>query len=278
MDGLCLERDRAAEARRTIQAMLDNTQEGHFVLRGDGSLVIWTQALLRLVGPAAHPPSPGDPLEALFPRDAEAVRACVAEALRGGAPAELEIRSDHAGARDHRWLSLTLQALGPDWIQGRVEEDARRSPPATPQGGLPGEPPGPLDRLGAEREIQAHLADDLTGLTLFLLALEGAQAGFQGAARRLGAHVGGSERMADLGGGEFLLILPALEDPRQALARAEALAAALATPDEAGPALAPRIGIAVQTPEEEPSRSALMQRAGQALARARQGEPGTCCL
>jgi PAS domain-containing protein len=261
LETLRRERDDREEARRSTQAMLDNAGAGLFVLRGNGTLAAWSQGLVERVEPGGSPPALGMALEALFPQERESVKACVEACLRGPGPAARWMRASAPGSTVPRWMRLSLRPIGPDWIQGHLQE-------ASLEPGIPG-PAGPsletgtgrLDRQGAERLILDHLANDLDGMALLAMILEDCAAA-------LLPHLEGAERMADLGKGEYLLILPG--EAGSARARAEALVGTLRPESR----LRARVAVIVQDPLEEPSRASLLRRASQALARAGQGEPG----
>jgi GGDEF domain-containing protein len=259
----------AGEARK-LQAILENTGKGIFVLRGDGTLASWTPAFLRLMGGEA--PVPGSPLNALFgPCRAQVARALALCLGEGGPVSEL---LELPEAAPHRWLKLSLDPIGPDWIQGLLEPvDAQHEAADIAQEDL--DPPsGVLNRLGAERAIGEALANQ-AGLGLMMVGLDGAEAPpevLREAARRMTAALWPTDRVARLNGSEFLLILGGLRDESQALAIAHRVVQALAPPfpgDEAR--RTPCVGITLLDPGEEPFRHVLLKRAGLALAEARQG-------
>ena len=271
--------------KRKVQGVLDHAAAGIFVLRGDGTLETWTPSFLRMLGLEQAQPRPGTPLSALFDDCAAQVGLCLEQCLAEGGPSMEVLRiRDRRGAPSHRWFQLHLNPVGPDWIQGLLEDLSPRlgAGEALAERAALDPATGILNRLGAERVIADQLANGADGLGLMLVALE-VENGTAGpeldpvllreAARRMADCLRPSDHLARLNDRDFLLILAGLRDQAKARKLSQRVLAAFSLPINSPGAgqvqLIAYAGIAVLGLDEEPTRQALLKRAALALDQAR---------
>lgn len=95
------------------------TGAGVFLVRQDGALETWSRLVPGLLG--TREPKPGTRFPALFGPAAARVEAGLAECAARG-QAALVLSLPRPGAETGRWLHLALVRVGPDWIQGAVQD------------------------------------------------------------------------------------------------------------------------------------------------------------
>jgi len=94
---------------------------GVFLVAGDGALEVWTPACPGILGWEGEPRAGAD-FAALFGAGAAEVEDCLGRCRSGGARAVATLRLPDAGKGGHRWVRLSLDRIGPDWIQGLARE------------------------------------------------------------------------------------------------------------------------------------------------------------
>jgi len=273
-------RARLEQDKHELRAVLDNMAAGVFVVRGDGALDTWNQRFQELLGQGAV--VAGSPLADCFGSHAARVATCLAQCAGEGVPASEVLALPGPGDEAPRLLRLSLDPIGPQWIQGTLEE-VRAHPLVGPDTGTLDPLTGVLNRLGAERAMGEILANDVRGLGLVMVALgpgEPPPEVLGVAASRMAASIWSTDRVARLRGAEFLLVLGGLGDPAEARRIGERVLAALAEPFPEACGAESRweawAGATVLGPGEEPYRQDLMKRAGLALELARAEGPATC--
>jgi len=269
-------RGRLEQDKLELRAILDNMAAGVFVLRGGGVLDTWNQRFEELLGQGPIPH--GSRLPDLFGAHAARVASCLSLCEGEAAPASELLSLGGPGDQAHRLLRLSLDPIGPQWIQGTLEE-ARASQPGVAEAGALDPLTGALNRLGAERAMGEALANDVRGMGLVMIALgagEPAPEVLRAAAARMAGVLGPTDRVARLQGGEFLLVLAGQEDPAEARRVGTRVLEALAPPLLEAGSLPAWAGATALGPGEEPYRQELLKRAGRALDLARAEAPFTC--
>jgi len=280
--------------QRRVQSILENAGTGIFVVKGDGALEAWTPAFLRLLGLEGAPPLPGTPFQVLFGLEANQVEEwlnrCRTEGTR-----HLEILQapDFVG-ESGRWLQLTLDPIGPDWIQGMLDDVTTHHEAMVAAETLALHDPltGASNRLGAERALVQRLSKGVGRLGLMLLDLDlfkqindtfGHDAGdvvLRQVPVRLGAVLRRSDIVARPGGDEFLVIIDTLESGEVAFNIAQkiiqAITAPIRLPGGASVQVGVSVGIKLCGSEENLSAEALLKHADIAMYQAKQAG-GSCC-
>jgi diguanylate cyclase (GGDEF)-like protein len=232
-------------------------------------------------------------LPGLFGGHAQELEGALAHCLGAGLPVQGTLRVLEPAGAGHRWLQYSLEPLGAGWCQGLLD-DVSASTTTPVAAGLPATSDrltGALNRLGAEYALAERFAAGARGIGILLADLDrfegvnrefGRQAGdavLLRATLRLAAALRRSDSVARLADDTFVVILDRLEDPEAGLRIADKLRAALAQPFplEAGGEvrITVSIGLTLRRVGEEPSRSALLGRADQAL-RAAKAAGGNC--
>jgi hypothetical protein len=96
---------------------------GVFALRGDGALEAWTPACLAVLGLGAEP-LPGMHFPALCGAGAALVADCLGRCPGQGDRVATTFRVWDPESPATRWVHLALERIGPDWLQGRLDEVA----------------------------------------------------------------------------------------------------------------------------------------------------------
>ncbi|WP_306600320.1 diguanylate cyclase domain-containing protein [Geothrix sp. 21YS21S-2] len=272
---------------RLVQAPGGDVGANLIVVRGDGGLEAWTPGVQRLLG---QEPLPGAPVPTLFGTQAGRVGEAL-DRCRASGSALATLRMPDPAGPGHRWLHLTLDRIGPGWCQGLLADVTSYLDAPAAGGGLEVKDPvtGALNRLGAEHALEERFASGTRGPGLLLLALDGLERAPGGrdeilrqAAQRLAAGTRRWDLLAHLGDATFLVILDRLEDTEAGMKRAQALVERLGIPFPLAAGGEARItasaGLTLRRPGEGPSRQALLERAGTALAEAQRNGGGLCLL
>ncbi len=291
MNALQVERDLRGQLeldQRKVQAILENAGTGIFVVQGDGRMEAWTPAFLRLLDLEGASPPQGSDLPALFGLTADRVGTCLARCREQGLRQVETLQiSDLQGTRQ-RWLQLTLDPIGPDWIQGLLEdvtshlEAAEAAQELATRDALT----GALNRLGAERLLGDRPSKGSRPLCLMLVDLDhfkqvndsrGHDAGdevLRQAVLRMQGSLRRTDEVARLGGDEFLLIVDNLEDEAMALGIADKLIAAIGMPvplpEGDAVQVGASVGVALFPPGQAFTWEAALKRADRAMYQAKQ--------
>lgn len=274
--------------KRKVQSILENAGTGILVADAGGRLEAWTPAFLRLLDLEQVPPVKGTSLPVYFGTAGNAVEALLRRCQAEGAKISETLRlSDFEGER-HRWLTLTLDPVGPDWVQGLLEDVTtyRDATEAAEDLAIHDLLTGALNRLGAERALGELLKRTRPGIALMLVDLDlfkavndsyGHDAGdevLREVTRRMAAVLRRSDLVARLGGDEFLLVAEALVDESTALAVAQKIIQAIRAPillsGGAEARIGASVGVALCGEGVVQSADALVKRADQAMYQAKQ--------
>lgn len=274
--------------KRKVQSILENAGTGILVTDAKGNMEAWTPAFLRLLDLERVPPVKGTSLPVYFGASGNEVEAllqrCQQERVK---VAETFCLTEFHGEH-HRWLTLTLDPIGPDWFQGLLEDVTayRDATDAAEDLAIHDLLTGALNRLGAERALAERLKKANPGLALMLVDLDlfkavndtyGHDAGdevLRVATRRMDVALRRSDLVARLGGDEFLLVVDNLGEESSALAVAEkiiqAIQAPIPLPEGAEARIGASIGITLFREGETGSADLLVKRADQAMYQAKQ--------
>lgn len=274
--------------KRKVQAILENAGTGILVTDAQGNLEAWTPAFLRLLDLERVPPVKGTSLPVYFGTSGNDVEAlllrCQTKRVKVSETFCLtDFHGDH-----HRWLTLTLDPIGPDWFQGLLEDVTtyRDATDAAEDLAVHDLLTGALNRLGVERALADLLKQPRPGITLMLVDLDlfkivndtyGHDAGdevLREATRRMTATLRRSDLVARVGGDEFLLLAGNLLEDTTALAVAEkiiqAIQAPIALPGGAEARVGASIGITFCGEGDALSPDQMIKRADQAMYLAKQ--------
>ena len=280
--------------RRRVQAILDNAGTGIFVVRADGSLEAWTPAFLQLLGLNAVTQGASFPM--LFGPNTALVVECLKKVTDEGAPRMEILRFPENGCTSHRWLHLTLNPIGPDWIQGLMEDitSYRNATVEAIELALHDPLTGALNRLGAERALSERLSGEHPGMVLMLIDLDffkqvndtfGHDAGDEvliQVTARLGAVLRSSDVLARLGGDEFLIVVDAVREASGALAIARKIIRTIGLPiplpGGQNAQVGASVGIVLRGRNDVQTRGELMKQADLAMYQAKQDGRNRCHL
>jgi len=282
-----------AQDQGKVREILETVASGVFVVRGDGGIEAWTPEFLRLVGHDHLAPMPGQPFAALFGLGAAQVEACLTRCRASGAPEVELLRVPETAGGDHHWVQLSLDPIGPDWIQGLLEEVTQARALALSTQNLLRDPlTGALNRLGVERALAERMQRSTGGLALLMVDLDafheindtfGTAAGdevLRVVAVRMRKAVRGSDAVARLQKDEFLVILDYLEDDATARSVGDKVLTAIGAPLTLASGDTVLVGasggLTLHAAGSEPSRSSLLRQAALALALAKSAGRNRC--
>ena len=280
--------------KRRVQAILDNAGTGIFVVRSDGALEAWTPAFLQLLSLKSVTSGASFPM--LFGLNQALVEDCLRKCGEEGTRRMEILRFPEPGGTSHRWLHLTLNPIGPDWIQGLMEDvtSYRNATVAAEALALHDPLTGALNRLGAERALTERLLESHPGMALMLIDLDffkqvndtfGHDAGdavLCQVTARLHAVLRRSDVLARLGGDEFLILVDSIREARgaQAIARKIIRTVGLPIPLPGGQeaTVGASVGIVLRPRNDPRNRGELLKHADLAMYQAKQAGRNQCKL
>lgn len=292
-----LEQERALRQQREIDQrmyrdLFDNASSGIFIAARDGRLDSYNRAFVNLVWLDEHV----NELGRLGLHDASGLLALIASSLAHHVGAEGDyLLTGRRG--DERWLRFALVPLGDGTVQGTVTDvtQIKREEASARRMAITDTLTGCLNRAGIQHEL-AHLDGDTPSFALAMIDLNGfkrindAMGYLVGdrllleATARLRTIMTSNDRLARIGGDEFVLVFHEADDCERVVRHGEHLATCLAHAYDihlgdstcqlslgasVGIALFPRDGAEIQT---------LLQHAELALNAARSAETTACRL
>lgn len=269
--------------KKKVQSILEHAGTGIFVVRSNGSLDAWTPAFLRLLDLENSPPPKGISFPVLFGLNAALAEEWLNSCLKTGERRveTLQIRDLHGDRQ--RWLQLTLDPLGDDWIQGLLDDVTihQQAAQAAHELAVRDALTGALNRLGTERVLADKLPRAHQGITLMMVDLDkfkevndtyGHDAGdevLRQCTLRMTQILRRTDLVARLGGDEFLLIMDALSDENVALNIAQKLIKGInepiAIPGCINVQVGASIGVTLYQSGEDLPWEAVLKRADRAM-------------
>jgi diguanylate cyclase (GGDEF)-like protein len=204
------------------------------------------------------------------------------------------LEAPNLGGGSQQWLQLTLDPIGPDWIQGLLDDVTVHREAMVAAETLAHRDPltGAHNRLGGERALAERIARNSGGLGLMLLDLDlfkqindtlGHDAGdevLRQVTTRVGSVLRRSDTVARLGGDEFLLIIDTLESTEAALGIGQKLLQAITEPMQLPRGRSAQVGVSVGITlcggDEVLSIAMMIKQADIAMYQAKQSG-GNCC-
>jgi diguanylate cyclase (GGDEF)-like protein/PAS domain S-box-containing protein len=281
------ERERS---ERQFRLIFEHVENGIFIATANGALISWNPALARELHVSSDAQSPQ--LDVLLAPHADNVRALLRRSMDTGLPtaAELELR----GPTGHRWLSLLIQPLELDLVQGMIQDVTSHKRAQAEALALAHNDAltGALNRRGMEHELgnllRTYIAGRQDPFCLFMIDLDwfkqvndvhGHDAGdavLRTVTTRLRAMTRPGDVVARLGGDEFVLILPAVQDLDLAKARATALIESISQPIPLSSGAIARVGATIGISRSE--AFTLMRSADRAMYAAKQAGKSRYCI
>jgi diguanylate cyclase (GGDEF)-like protein/PAS domain S-box-containing protein len=279
-------------SERRMRLVLEKADTGILVLDELGAVQSANPAFVRILGPAAA--APGVRLAELLAPHGELIAQLIASSRASGEPRDADLEID-AGARGKIWVELSVNLLGPNLLQGLVNDitERKRAEVAAHELASRDTVTGLLNRRGVDATLAKHVGparhEPRSGLALLQIDLDhfkavndsyGHAAGdraLREVARVLEQAVRRTDVVGRIGGDEFVVLLPGIEDLRKAEEIASNIVAALSQPIDIGldhPAqIGASIGIALASDSRE-TPEALLRRADAAMYAAKQSGRG----
>jgi diguanylate cyclase (GGDEF)-like protein/PAS domain S-box-containing protein len=292
-DALSTERDlrKAHElSERRMRLVFEKADTGILVLDENGAVQSRNPSFVRILGPEAE--KEGVSLAALLAPHGPLVAGLIAESLESGLPRDADLEIDVRG-RGKMWVALSVNPLGPNLLQGLVDDitERKRAESAAHELAVRDAVTGLLNRRGLDNALANLLNASSAGsrqLALLLVDLDyfkavndtyGHAAGDL-VLREVGNVLGRCVRRTDIvgrtGGDEFVVLLPGIE-PHNADEIAANIIKGLGHPIDLGDGnqalIGASIGIAFTGPTREPA-AALLRRADVAMYAAKQAGRG----
>ena len=276
---------------RNLKLIINKAQTGIFVVNRNGVVESWNPAFGHILGFDNGPGEAGAPrLEDLLAPHGREVAKLIEHVAESDAPGDIDLEISRAGVPGSTWVELSLNVIGPETLQGvvnditerkRVELSSRRLADLDPLTGL-------LNRRGLENSLAVLLNQPSlhpTRLALLLIDLDyfkqvndthGHEAGdsvLRTVAGILSDVVRRSDIVGRYGGDEFMAILVNIESAAAAREIAERMIARIKQPIEIGDDRTANIAasIGVAFPSAGDSAGSLRQRADQAMYDAKRG-------
>jgi diguanylate cyclase (GGDEF)-like protein/PAS domain S-box-containing protein len=270
---------------RTLKLIIDKAQNGIFVLDRNSVVESWNPAFGHILGfndgfSVARAPRLG---ELLAPHERE-VAELIEHVFLTDAPSDIDLEISRDGVPGSTWVQLSLNVIGPETLQGVVNDitERKRVELSSQRLAIHDALTGLLNRLGLERALSRLFNQPSPhSMRLALLQIDldyfkqvndtyGHEAGdnvLRAVAGILTDVVRRSDIVGRQGGDEFMAILVDVESPAAAREIAERLIARIKQPIEVGHGRTAQIGasVGIAFPSANDSVGSLRQRADQAM-------------
>jgi diguanylate cyclase (GGDEF)-like protein/PAS domain S-box-containing protein len=297
-DALSTERDlrKAQEiSERRMRLVFEKADTGILVLDENGVVQSSNPSFLRLLGLDAT--TTGVSLAALLAPHGPLVAGLITESFESGQPRDVDLEIEVRG-RGKTWVELSVNPLGPNLLQGLVNDitERKRAESAAHELAVRDPVTGLLNRRGLDNALATLLGSpksESRQLALLLVDLDhfksvndtfGHAAGdlvLREVANVLSQTIRRTDIVGRTGGDEFVVLLPGIESPQKAEEIASNIIVGLSRPislgDEQMAHIGASIGISVTGSEREPA-AALLRRADIAMYAAKQAGRGRACL
>jgi diguanylate cyclase (GGDEF)-like protein/PAS domain S-box-containing protein len=297
-DAVATERDlrKAHEvSERRMRLVLEKADTGILVLDENGTVLSCNPSFTRILG-GTDTATTGASLAALLAPHGPLVAGLIAESFESGQPRDADLEIEARG-RGKVWVELSVNPLGPNLLQGLVNDitERKRAECAAHELAMRDSITGLLNRRGLDGALNAALASvsESKQLALLLVDLDyfkavndtfGHAAGdlvLREVANVLAQCVRRTDIVGRSGGDEFVVLLPGIEGAYKAEEIAANIIAGLHKPIAVGDGkfahVGASIGIALTGPTREPAAE-LMRRADVAMYAAKQAGRGRAFL
>ena len=297
-DAVATERDlrKAHEvSERRMRLVLEKADTGILVLDENGTVLSCNPSFTRILG-GTDTATTGASLAALLAPHGPLVAGLIAESFESGQPRDADLEIEARG-RGKVWVELSVNPLGPNLLQGLVNDitERKRAECAAHELAMRDSITGLLNRRGLDGALNAALTSvsESKQLALLLVDLDYFKAvndTFGHAAgdlvlREVASVLAQCVRRTDIvgrsGGDEFVVLLPGIEGAYKAEEIAANIIAGLHKPIAVGEGkfahVGASIGIALTGPTREPAAE-LMRRADVAMYAAKQAGRGRAFL
>jgi diguanylate cyclase (GGDEF)-like protein/PAS domain S-box-containing protein len=279
-------------SERRMRLVLEKADTGILVLDELGVVQTSNPAFVRILGPAAA--ASNARLEHLLAPHGELIADLIESSRASGEPRDADLEID-AGARGKIWVELSVNTLGPNLLQGLVNDitERKRAEVAAHELASRDTVTGLLNRRGIDATLARHVGparhEPRAALALLQIDLDrfkavndsfGHEAGdrvLREVARVLERAVRRSDVVGRIGGDEFVVLLPGVEDVAKAEEIANNIIAGLRQPIDIGHDHRAHIGASVGIALAHDSREtpeALLRRADAAMYTAKQSGRG----
>jgi diguanylate cyclase (GGDEF)-like protein/PAS domain S-box-containing protein len=297
-DALSIERELRQErelSERRMRLVFEKADTGILVLDANGAVQSGNPAFARILGQESV--TTGGSLAALLSPHGALVAGLIAESLESGKPRDADLEIDVRG-RGKVWVDLSVNPLGPDLLQGLLNDITERKRVESAAHELAMRDPitGFLNRRGVDQALNTLLLSagaEARPLALLLVDLDyfkavndtyGHAAGDL-VLREVASVLGRCVRRADVvgrtGGDEFVVLLPGIDGATKAHEIARNIIASLGKPIAVGDGKFARIGASIGISISGTARetaAALLQRADEAMYAAKQAGRGQAFL
>jgi diguanylate cyclase (GGDEF)-like protein/PAS domain S-box-containing protein len=297
-DALSIERELRQErelSERRMRLVFEKADTGILVLDASGAVQSGNPAFARILGQESV--TTGGSLAALLSPHGALVAGLIAESLESGKPRDADLEIDVRG-RGKVWVDLSVNPLGPDLLQGLLNDITERKRVESAAHELAMRDPitGFLNRRGVDQALNTLLLSagaEARPLALLLVDLDyfkavndtyGHAAGDL-VLREVASVLGRCVRRADVvgrtGGDEFVVLLPGIDGATKAHEIARNIIASLGKPIAVGDGKFARIGASIGISISGTARetaAALLQRADEAMYAAKQAGRGQAFL
>ena len=282
-------------SERRMRLVFEKADTGILVLDDHGVVQSCNPAFVRLLGPAAA--APGASLTELLDPHGPLVASLIADARASGEARDTDLEVDLGATRGRIWVEFSVNPLGPNLLQGLVNDitDRKRAEVAARELAVRDAVTGVLNRRGIDTALSRLL--DLprpASQRLALLQIDldhfkavndtyGHEAGdrvLRDVAAVLERAVRRSDVVGRVGGDEFVVILPGIENAARAEEIATTILAGIYQPIDIGANLRAHVGasIGIAFAEVNESAAGLLRRADAAMYSAKQSGRGRVCV
>jgi diguanylate cyclase (GGDEF)-like protein/PAS domain S-box-containing protein len=279
-------------SERRMRLVLEKADTGILVLDDAGVVQSCNPAFVRILGPAAA--ATGARLDQLLAPHGELIAELIGSSRESGEPRDADLEIE-VGARGKIWVELSVNPLGPNLLQGLVNDitERKRAEVAAHELASRDTVTGLLNRRGVDAMLAKHVGparhEAHSSLALLQIDLDrfkavndsyGHEAGdrvLREVARVLERSVRRSDVVGRLGGDEFVVLLPGIGELEKAVEIANNIIAGISQPIDIGQPERACVGASVGVALARDSREtpeALLRRADAAMYMAKQSGRG----
>jgi diguanylate cyclase (GGDEF)-like protein/PAS domain S-box-containing protein len=296
-DALATERDlRLAQefSERRMRLVFEKADTGILVLDDRGAIQSFNPAFARIVGAAAVP---GASLGDLLAPHGRTVGALIEESQASGEARDADLEIDLSLGRGKAWVELSVNPLGSNLLQALVNDitDRKRAETLARELASRDTLTGLLNRRGFDAALANLLASTRGEVHFALLQIDldhfkqvndshGHAAGdrvLREVARVFERKVRRSDIVSRLGGDEFSILLPGIENAAKAVEIANSIIAGVSEPIDIGGGVRARVGASIGiafAESEHETPASFLRRADVAMYGAKQDGRGRACV